>query len=146
VLRRMAQKGSAATVAVLDEASPAQLEWSLVTGLLPEYAARARVFWQRATVKRTGLKAHVAMIHHDRGNFSRGEANLVWVSRREFETPGDDAARLHALDELLRGNENDGRAVAVVSSWARLANGARAPQDANPLDRPVLIQRGMDQP
>lgn len=145
VLRRMSEQGSAATVAVLDEASPAQLELALVTGFLPEFQALAQPFWDRARDRRPGTTAHVDLIHHPAGSFHKGEPSLVWSYRREFESPGDDAVRVRELDEFLRQQQGSKRAIAVVSSWARLEGGAPAGQAAHPLDRPVLVQRGLDQ-
>lgn len=118
---------SAATVVVLDGASPNQLETSLITGQLPEFHNRAVPLWD-------GIPAEV------QSEFPLREAwraiadqpQLIWQTR-ELDLP--------ALDAAIAGDSP----LAVLSAYAHV-NDQPAPQSVDPLDRPVLLTRGVDQP
>lgn len=115
----------AATVVVLDGASPDQLETALITGMLPEYHGRGRPFWD-------GIPARVKTEH------PLPDSWRVWDDDPQlvFQTREPD---LTALDAEL----GDGP-VAVLSAYA-LVNGQPAGQNAHALDRPVLLTRGIQQ-
>ena len=115
----------AATVVVLDGASPEQLETALITGMLPEYHGRGRAFWD-------GIPARVKTEH------PLPDAWRAWDDDPQlvFQTCDLD---LPALDAELGAGP-----VAVLSAYA-LVNGQAAAQNAHPLDRPVLLTRGVQQ-
>jgi hypothetical protein len=131
----------------------------MITGMLPEYLgamgagageSRSQPFWERARKQRPELKASVKLtraLPNGWASFAKGEPNLEWVVHDEIaEAPEDKLpGLLHELDEYLRTREDNPRAIALLSSWAR-RKGRPAPQDADPLDRPVLITRGIEQP
>lgn len=134
-------RGTAATVAVLDGASPAQLEASLFCGLLPEFIAggRGSPFWLQAEAA-----AHVQAEHP----LPPAWRAIAKKPRLEWRTsPGlidDPAAVLAALDTAVERADSR-RGLVVLSAWA-LADGRPAPRRAAPLDRPVLLIRGFEQP
>ena len=116
----------AATVVVFDGASPEQLETALITGMLPEYHGRGTPFWK-------DIPAHVQTEFPlpDEWRVLDDDPQLTWQTREPD---------LRAIDNDVRGQHP----VAVLSSYA-LVEGKPAPQNADPLDRPVLLTRGIDQ-
>ena len=147
-IRSLAEQ-SAASVVVLDDASPAQLEAALITGMLPEFLgahgggvgeARGRPFWQKANVD-----AQVQMQHPlspDWRAFAKSP-RLDWRTLPLLADAADLQTALAELDAAV-GDVPVERPLAVLSAWA-LANGAPAGQAAAPLDRPVLLVRGFGQ-
>lgn len=137
-LSKIARVHSAASVVVVDGASPEQLESSLFTGVLPEYVAGGRgvPFWQAAEIP-----AHVEPAHPLRPEWRAlaKQPRLRWLTR---DLRPDVPAALKALDAEVA--KTDGPLV-VLSVWA-LADGRPAPQNAHPMDRPVLLARGFNLP
>lgn len=134
-------RGTAATVAVLDGASPAQLEAALFCGLLPEFIAggRGSPFWLQA-----GVEAHVQSEHPLPPPW-RAIAKQPRLEWRTITGLADEpAAVLTALDAAV-AQADSRRGLVVLSAWA-LADGRPAPRHAAPLDRPVLLIRGFEQP
>ncbi|MCZ7607124.1 MAG: hypothetical protein M5U25_13860 [Planctomycetota bacterium] len=133
--------GTAATVAVLEGASPAQLEAALFCGLLPEFISGGRglPFWLQAEAA-----AHVQAEHPLPSSWRAisKQPRLEW--RTIAGLSDDPAAVLSALDAAV-AQADAGRALVVLSTWA-LADGRVAPRHAAPLDRPVLLIRGFEQP
>jgi hypothetical protein len=126
-IQKLARNGTAATVAVLEGASPNQLETAVFTGMLPEYA-KAQPFWLTA-----GIPAHVeaqfqmpqGWVVADRG------PRLRWNTHDVLHEP-DALQRVDsAVREVRKG------ALVLLSAWA-------APGQTL-LDRPVLISRGIEQ-
>lgn len=148
-LRNIAEQ-SVATVVVLDEASTSQLEAALITGMLPEFLgahgggvgeARGRPFWQKA-----GADAQVQMQHPlppDWRAFAKSP-RLDWRTLPLLLEAADPTAALTELDAVV-GDVPAERPLVVLSAWA-LADGVAASQKAAPLDRPVLLVRGFEQP
>jgi hypothetical protein len=138
-LAKLARDGTAATVVVLDGASPDQLELALFTGLLPEFTAGGRgvPFWQKA-----GVPARVAAEHPlpPAWRALDGNPRLQW---RTINGLADDAtAILEQLDDAVAGRAGP---LAILSAYA-LVNGKPAGRGAAPLDRPVLLTGGFIQP
>ena len=134
-------RGTAATVAVLDGASPAQLEAALFCGLLPEFISGGRglPFW---------LQAEAAARVQAEHPMPPAWRAIAKKPRLEWRTIGgladDPAAVLAALDTAV-AQADSRRGLVVLSAWA-LADGRPAPRHAAPLDRPVLLIRGFEQP
>ena len=140
-------KHSGATLVVPDDASPAQLEAALITGLLPEFLvstdtreSRGRPFWQSANVS-----AHVS---------TQFPLPVAWRAfakspRLEWRTLSavDSSSTIHpplVVAEQHIADAPADHAVVLLSAWA-LAGGKVAGQNAHPLDRPVLLARGFEQ-
>ncbi|MEZ5993422.1 MAG: hypothetical protein R3E76_13875 [Planctomycetota bacterium] len=140
-------KHSGAALVVPDDASPAQLEAALLTGLLPEFLvstdtreSRGRPFWQSANVS-----AHVS---------TQFPLPVAWRAfakspRLEWRTlPAlDSSSTIHpplVVAEQHIADAPADQAVVLLSAWA-LAGGKVAGQNAHPLDRPVLLARGFEQ-
>ncbi|MBZ0136938.1 MAG: hypothetical protein K8I27_11250 [Planctomycetes bacterium] len=119
----------AATVAVLDGASPEQLEAALITGLLPEYHNRPGVlpFWH-------GLSARVETEHPLR------ETWRAW-GKRDLQLD----LRTSVFDLVALEAEAGGDAPLVILSSCAFVHGSPVGQHAHPLDRPVLLTRGLEQ-
>jgi len=117
----------AATVVVLDDASPQQLETALISGILPEYHGRGVPLWDGIAAK---VKTEFPL-REDWRAWARSDVHLDWQTH---------ALDLHAIDSAARGHD----ALAVLSAYA-LVDGRPAGQDAHPLDRPVLLTRGFEQ-
>ena len=137
-LHKLGREGSAATVVVLDGASPVQLEHSLFTGLLPEFIAggRGAPFWQRANVTAV-VDAEYAL--HSGWRTLDKLPQLNWRTQRGLSD--DVPAGLRALNETVAATNGP---LVVLSAWA-LSGTLPAPQNAHPLDRPVLLARGFEQ-
>jgi hypothetical protein len=139
-LARLA-RGTAATVAVLEGASPAQLEAALFCGLLPEFIAggRGSPFWVQA-----GVEAHVQSEHPLPPTW-RAIAKQPRLEWRTIAGLADDPTTVLAALDAAVAQAPAGRGLVVLSAWA-LADGRVAPRHAAPLDRPVLLMRGFAQP
>lgn len=145
-LRKLAAQ-SAATLVVVDGASAAQLEASLITGLLPEFlgvsntgAMRGRPFWLAAEVPARVATQHPLPIEW---RALSKNPRLVWRTLPALAATNDIPAALSELDAAIAEVPAD-RALVLLSAWA-LADGAVAGQNARPLDRPVLLARGFEQ-
>jgi hypothetical protein len=126
-IEKLARNGTTATVAVLEGASPTQLETAVFTGLLPEYAT-ARPFWLAAAIP--ALVEPQFPLPQDWAAFSR-EPRLRWTTLdilRERDA-------LQRVDSAVRDVRKG--ALALVSAWCV--------PGPTPLDRPVLITRGIEQ-
>jgi hypothetical protein len=127
-VEKLARTGTAATVAVLEGASPQQLETALFTGMLPEYAT-ARPFWLTAGI--------AALVHsqfplpQDWAAFAR-EPRLRWTTHDILR----ERNALQRVDSAVR-DVREG-ALVLLSAWCEPGR--------TPLDRPVLITRGIEQP
>lgn len=134
-------RGTAATIAVLDGASPAQLEAALFCGLLPEFISggRGSPFWLQVEAA-----AHVQAEHPMPPSW-RAISKRPRLEWRTISGLSDDpTAVLAALDAAV-AQADAGHGLVVLSAWA-LADGRVAPRHAAPLDRPVLLIRGFELP
>lgn len=122
-LARIAGEGLAATVVVPEGLGADQLERVLLTGMLPEHQG-----------------AYASPFHR---RMLDGDDGLDWIANTDIAENRDPNEVLSAIDEALRDASH--RAIAVVSSWAQVGDGAGT-QNGDPLDRPVFITRGIDQP
>jgi hypothetical protein len=113
----------AATIVVLDGASAAQLEAALVTGLLPEFHNRPGVLplWHDIPAR---VETEFPLPQGWRA-WGRKELRLDWQTR---------TLKLDALEAEAAGQGP----LAVLSCRA-------GERDGHPLDRPVLLTRGITQ-
>jgi hypothetical protein len=126
-IQKLARSGAAATIAVLDAASPQQLETAAFTGMLPEYA-NAQPFWLTADIPAL-VEAQFPMLQ-DWAAFAR-EPRLRWTTY-DVLRERDGLQRVDsAVREVRKG------ALVLLSAWAN--------PGPTPLDRPVLITRGIEQ-
>lgn len=126
-IQKLICNGTAATVAVLDGASPNQLETAAFTGMLPEYA-NAQPFWLTADIP--ALVEPQFPLPQDWAAFAR-EPRLRWTTL-DILRERDALQRIDsAVREVRKG------ALVLMSTWAE--------PGPSPLDRPVLITRGMNQ-
>jgi hypothetical protein len=126
-IEKLVRNGTAATVAVLEGASPQQLEVAVFTGMLPEYVS-ARPFWLAADIPT--LVEPQFPLPQDWAAFARAP-RLRWVTH-DVLSERDALQRVDsAVREVRKG------ALVLLSTWA-----APGP---TPLDRPVLITRGIEQ-
>ncbi len=149
-------QGRAATLVTLDGASRAQLEAALITGLLPEYLGefaggtgepRIAPFWLKAAASdplpcriETDIELAPAWRRAD------AEPRLVWKTLRSVSLQGPTRTALREADEQARDLLAAAQAAVVVSAWSFDMRGKQAGQSCHPLDRPVLLARGVDQP
>jgi hypothetical protein len=124
-IEKLAREGTAATVAVLDGASHQQLERALFTGMLPEYAA-AKPFWLDIPAR---VDAQFAL-PPEWAAFSC-EPRLRWITLDVLREPN----ALQRIDSAVRDVRKG--TLALLSAWCEPGR--------TPLDRPVLLTRGLEQ-
>lgn len=155
-LARVGGEGAAATLVNLEGASRQQQEAALLTGLLPEYLGafgggvgpcRGEPFWVKAAAKRESLQSRVRTILPLPAQWQAGaaEPHLRWETLEQVAVGGASRETLHAANAAARPWIEQAQAVVVVSAWSIDKRGQLATQRCEPLDRPVLLTRGIDQ-
>jgi hypothetical protein len=126
-IEKLAREGMAATVVPLDGALPPQLETALFTGILPEYPS-ARPFWIAAAIPARVVSQFA--LPQDWAAYSR-EPRLVWSTLDVLRERNG----LQRVDSAVR-DVRQGPLV-LLSAWSEPGR--------SPLDRPVLLTRGIEQ-
>jgi hypothetical protein len=153
-IARVGGEGSAAALIPLAGASRAQLEAALITGMLPEYLgafgggvgeSRGLPFWVKAA-KRRKLRSRVdtAMPLPERWRADDADPHFVWHTLAGIADAGPTRTALREVGRKAAPLIEDAQTVVVVSAWAFALDGSVAPQEASPLDRPVLLARGLE--
>jgi hypothetical protein len=155
-IARVGGEGTAATLVTIYGASPAQLEAALLTGMLPEYLGafaggvgdpRTNPFWIEAAgsrALRSLVDTSVELPPAWRG--ADTDPQFRWHTLRSIADQGPTRAALHEAEREAHDLLAQAQAAVVVAAWAYDKQGNVAPQACDPLDRPVLLSRGIDQP
>jgi hypothetical protein len=127
-----------ATVAPL-AISPTEAQAALWTGMLPHH--NALEFWHKAAKRRPDLRLD---IRHEPDATTPDAAPHLCL-RTINVNPSAPLPGLETASELMTTAPKDARLM-LVASWAATPSGEPAGPDCHPLDRPVLVTRGLEQP
>jgi hypothetical protein len=155
-IARVGGEGTAATLVTIDGASPTQQEAALLTGMLPEYLgafaggvgeSRTNPFWIKAAGSRK-LRSHVEATIELPPGWRAGDRDpqFRWHTLRSVAEQGPTRAALHDAEREAHELLATAQAAVIVAAWSYDKQGNIAPQACDPLDRPVLLSRGVDQP
>lgn len=151
-IARAGGEGSAAQLVVLKGASPAQLEAALLTGLLPKHVgkledSRRAPFWVAAGQRRQlAAQIHTALELPPQWRAADPDPQLLWRTVSTIQQAGPTRAALGAAEAECASLLLEAKAAVVLSAWSYGLSGRIAGQGCKPLDRPVLLIRGFEQP
>lgn len=126
-----AERARRATLVVPTGLAPQQLETALATGALPPHSFAT--FWEKAAARRPGFSVPENFTWHELPHLARSDAAGLKAS-------------LLATDQAFSALDPGPRALVVVSAYARRDDGIISDQHAPPMERAVLLSRGIEQP